>query len=656
LNAITDLQYSFKGDRLLSASQRDGVVRIWTWNFAASDGVGGHPTHVHIKLVNPNASSNSSSFRSRGRANRGTPSVVSCDSAAWVADDTRIVTSQCETLKANSNEIVPGSQYIFLWDSLKGHCLLGLADAHTMQCPVVVPHPIDTNLFCSAGADGMVKLWDWTTGHCLFSHRNTVNHGPVDPNDVGKACGYLQGSFSPTGDEIVLADDSGRVSVFDIRQDWTAPPQWMTEQYFANDYYELFYDDSGYCVELGSQQPPHVAPKGVRSNHLGSAWPEAVSSAFKDLVGGLPLTVAVARADRQALRASSQQTTLQLSQPRGNHVSQFDATRTKILNRSPEQQRLLTGSTSQSNPGAGRTALQQNELPVRTPRPLSTSYRWIEFSDLPDENDDEARESDDEEFRTGHESDDDADELHVQGSRFGRSSGSRRGRSRASGPSQAEEPTRVSSRLRRSVYFEDDASDEGQDLVMSTNNKPYGNFIVDYEEYMFKLPTPYSFVRRRWLGRMESSTSYQGLKSYVPQVGDTVVYIPRAHMETLNEYSGIAAPWHTWPQHADWPVVQCSIAHIRYRFPWQELFKQDRKRYVAISGNHICCFSVSNMYPRPPLTHARCESVVAILFVKVSGQLSDADCFSPEFVPVEEQIYFEVRGSFMLRCAVDAES
>jgi len=31
LSAITDLQYSNQGDRILTASQKDGVVRVWSF-------------------------------------------------------------------------------------------------------------------------------------------------------------------------------------------------------------------------------------------------------------------------------------------------------------------------------------------------------------------------------------------------------------------------------------------------------------------------------------------------------------------------------------------------------------------------------------------------------------------------------------------------
>jgi len=284
LSAITDLQYSRAGNRILTASQRDGVVRIWSWKYDPASSLPSHGnrslSHILIKLTNPNSCSPSTAApppRSRrpNRSRGASQSKVSCDVASWVHDDAKVVTSQCELVKQDGTACVPGSQFIFLWDSYSGNCLLGISEAHSAQCQVVIPHPTDSSIICSAGADGIVKIWDWDSGRCVFQHKNTVDFGPVDARDRGKTSGFLDGAFDAHGTTLVLTDDCGRITMFDsllpcgqnstensvLVESRVDYPSWMKQQYFSNDYYDVFYDSNGYCVEQGSNRPPHLAPR-----------------------------------------------------------------------------------------------------------------------------------------------------------------------------------------------------------------------------------------------------------------------------------------------------------------------------------------------------------------------------------------------------------
>jgi hypothetical protein len=317
VSAITDLAYSHVGDRILSASQKDGVVRVWSlgMNFGSLAAHGGIDergvSQIVIKLTNPASSSKPKSARRRrpGSADRTEATKVSCDVAVWTHDDSSIITSQSVLLKQSGTEIQPGSQFIFLWESRTGHCLLGISGAHSMQCPVIIPHPDDASIVCSAGADGMAKVWDWETGRCIFSHENKIEYGPTDPNDNSKISGYLDGAFSADGAGVILTDDNGRIIVFDSLApsgggDNRSAPFWMREQYFGNDYYEPFYyDTNGYCIERGSEQPPHLAPRGVRANHSGSAYPDEINEAFRKRKGPMPLPELTCGWRRERMRA-----------------------------------------------------------------------------------------------------------------------------------------------------------------------------------------------------------------------------------------------------------------------------------------------------------------------------------------------------------------
>ena len=200
---------------------------------------------------------------------------------------------------------------------------------------------------------------------------------------------------------------------------------------------------------------------------------------------------------------------------------------------------------------------------------LSSNWRWRDYSDMMDGGEDDQdldRESDDEEF-----------ELNESRHR-------NRGR-RAGEDSESEDldeddmveespiPSRQSSRRAHVAVEEYDSGDEFIEYL-STNNTPSGPFVADYDMHFFKMPNrdQAAAVEGLWTRRSESTSSYAGRKKYTPQIGDSVVYIPRAHYDTINRFPSLQAPWQNWPAEAAWPVVRCCIRNIRYRFPYKDYF------------------------------------------------------------------------------------
>lgn len=596
LTAITDLKYSYGGDRLLSASQRDGVARIWSWSGdpmvssdtaanVSSPGSGNkncHVSHITIKLTNPEklpSRENGGSRSNRQRpARTSAASTISCDVAAWMKDDSKIVTSQSELVKQSSSEIQPGSQYIFVWDSFSGHCLLGIRSAHSKQCPVVLPHPMLSNILCSGGADGLIKLWDIDKGECVLEHKNTVDFGPVEARDIGMISGYLDGSFSPDGTEVVLTDDCGRLTVLDCSKasDREGFPSWMREQYFANDYYELLYDQHGYCVERGSERPPHLAPRGVRCSHSGAPWSEQVNGAFKSLTGPLPDPVdrsLWSRLNYRLLSRSHQKRPL-----KRNVVGQYD----------PESTTMIGEETTKAKQVPVATQEAESASAPSSPR-LSSNWRWRDYSDILREEgqgEEEDPDADDDSFELNDVSNrnalgDEDDDSDVEPT-------NNAGTNRRTNRREAEaEPSRHSNRnprnRRQNRYAELlDSSDDELVEYMSSNNTPSGPFRSDYETHFFRITNGSHLISRDWACRYESTSAYMGRKSYSPQVGDEVVYIPRAHFDVLSEFPTITSPpWQNWPHEAEWPVVRCCIRSIRYRLPYRAFFRKNHS-IVAI--------------------------------------------------------------------------
>jgi WD40 repeat protein len=606
VSAITDLAYSHAGDRILSASQKDGVVRVWSlgMNFGSLATHGGIDergvSQIVIKLTNPASSSKPKLARRRrpGSADRTEATKVSCDVAVWTHDDSRIITSQCVLLKQSGTEIQPGSQFIFLWESRTGHCLLGISGAHAMQCPVIIPHPDDASIVCSAGADGMAKVWDWETGRCIFSHQNKIEFGPTDPNDNSKISGYLDGAFRADGTCLVLTDDNGRITILDSLVpseggDDRSTPLWMREQYFGNDYYELFYDTNGYCIERGSEQPPHIAPRGVRANHSGSAYPDEINEAFRKMTGPMPLPEHTCGWRRERMRGKGRfagRVRESLVKARDakvrRGVREFDPLTTIIIRADGHVDKQVA-SRAQHEIEVAATAASGADTRGNgsSSRALSSNYRYMDYEDLvrrEGEIDPDEMDTDDEEFepaaaRTASrleensDEDDDLDLDEIEGEspfrptvrRTNEHSGERR-----------EVRAQRRTQRRDDQFVELGSDDEMVEQFMSTNNTPSGEYIRDFNitGHFWRL-TGSGHVRRKWLSRHESETSYDGRKTYSPQLGDSIVYIPRAHFETINEFPSFTPPWQRWPQGTVWPVVRCSIRGIRYRFPYEDYFR-----------------------------------------------------------------------------------
>ena len=654
------MKYSSAGDRILTASMKDGVVCIWSWGKeGAVASVGNSTTSdfqlgpVHAKFSNVSQLFIELTPASRQKAALSSSShhvCVNCDGVAWTCDDMKVVTSQSSPAKANSTDIIAGSHMIYVWDSHLGQCLMGILSSHHSLCSALATHPTLSSVVASAGSDGVVNIWDLERGDCFCTHVNSLLHGPVEPaTNRGKRCGYLEVQFSPDGLSLVLTDENGRVTILDtllpansheadttetaryaMRSRALVSPAWMGEQYFANDYYELIYDPSGYCIERGSEQPPHLAPGGVRCTHEGVSYNESVRDTYRTLEGPLPLSDSSVRWCRDYVRTRSAQL-----RSEGGLVSQNVCYKGKKVVKSPE---LAFGCESTaiittrgelvhnerkelSRRVSGANGNQNSNNSTTTGRQLSSRYRWVDFDDL-SESEEENEDQDDEDYEgigpsSYHPN---LEESSAEGgsgvSSFVRSrprqqrsiSGRdriRQSRYRPSSTAEANQEQRQQARASsrqtaRRTYFELNSDDEQLNEMMSAHSKPSGKFVEDWivSQHFFKMPRGEgSLVRRNWLSR----TSYQGdclgRKFYCPQVGDSVVYIPRAHYDTIRKYPdcGYSQPWKSWPTCSSWPVVCCNVTHVRYRFPYKMYYRSHCRDEKLLGVSAILTLEISGV-------------------------------------------------------------
>ena len=601
---------------------------MWSWGNETSKGSDGlnkidQIKQIFIRLEPPHhlsqhktntldqRNSAASSRRRRTPSSQNSSIFTQCDVAAWTADDTKVITSQSCVAKQTDSDIIQGSHILYVWDSVNGNCLIGFPGAHEKPCPVLSSHPLDSSIIVSGGADGYVKIWDLDVGKCVFSHRNKHDYGALENlTDRGKSCGYLDGSFSPDGLHLVLTDDTGRITIIDVLGseevirdnrktlspridaiDESISPTWMKEQYFANDYYDLFYDASGYCIERGSRFPPHLSPEAARCMHTGHAYADPIQLAFSSIKGPMPLQETVVSLQRHNVRLKSSLIRMQggvLSQNvtgKRNLIEARATTASHVGKRSVGEVRI-----SQMSPS--RRPLQITE---RRRSNMSNRYRWIGFEEMERENnDDDEAETDDEEYQEGnrvhdHEPEEELLVLDDHRPRAPR----RRNRNPAQGTRRRNrnharrdvdeleqliqnEPTRVSARQfsrRTDNQYVYDSDESDFEEMLSANTSPTGQYKEDYTElgHIYKLPSG-GTVNRKWVRRNESVLGYTGWKTYCPQEGDKVVYIPMAHSQILRAYpvceTATGAPWKSWPKVNSWSAVVCEVKSIRYRFPY----------------------------------------------------------------------------------------
>jgi WD40 repeat protein len=448
LNAITDIKYSHKGDRLLTASQKDGVVRIWSWDTRAefdSASTFKNARQVMLRLVAMKAQSSrstsapgSSPIRGRrgassakGGAAASSNSAVQCDVAAWSANDLYVITSQSVPVKRTGPidpqqpltgiPIEPLSQILQVWDPVSGQCLIRIEGAHAAPCHVVVPHHSDASLLVSAGSDGVAHLWDILQGSRMESWENRLQHGALpDPKGKNKLCGFLDGCWREDGHTLILTDDCGRVSLFDtfVHRPSARPPTlpfWMKEQYFASDYYELLYDSYGYALDTRSNLPPHISPRAVRCNHVGTSHGDSMNYALSVVKGPLPAPVQASderrrNVTRGALEVRhcktqfgdhvvpSQASLCQDTSFRLKHVV-IGRTEGAIIVKGPlvevaEREGIRAGSTPHAsrNPDLRRGISGQRTSPQRI---LSSRYNYLGYDDLAVSSEEEDAEEED---------------------------------------------------------------------------------------------------------------------------------------------------------------------------------------------------------------------------------------------------------------------
>jgi hypothetical protein len=123
------------------------------------------------------------------------------------------------------------------------------------------------------------------------------------------------------------------------------------------------------------------------------------------------------------------------------------------------------------------------------------------------------------------------------------------------------EPSRTSVRqsTRRSntqQYNDEDLDGSVIEEMSSANTTSEGESIKDYidHEHLFKIPFG-GELKRKWASQNDYIEGYIGCKTHSSHACDSVVYILKAHSDTLKDFpicnnSSTGAPWKSWQKKA----------------------------------------------------------------------------------------------------------
>eukprot|EP01038_Epipyxis_sp_PR26KG_P011104 gene11104-14904_t len=270
VSAITDIHFSGKGDRVLSASIQDGNVRIWSLSKDYAKSI-----HIVLDLNDDTGEIDDSnifhqhaqSTRLRGRSIASRmKKPIQVYNALWTCDDSRVVTIQSIRTAQHKNSYHDSDSSptrLKVWDSSNGDLLRVIPLISEVCNRVLILHPLNPTIAATAGEDGRVTLWDLELETKLSS--NSLY------NEDGSPAELVDASFSDDGTRICVTDSLGRLSLLGLER----PERYKTvlsEQYFSSDYAPFMHDDRGLAIDLGTQLPVHESPCGCICRIDGAAY------------------------------------------------------------------------------------------------------------------------------------------------------------------------------------------------------------------------------------------------------------------------------------------------------------------------------------------------------------------------------------------------
>ena len=236
--------------------------------------------------------------------------------AAWTCDSRQVVTSQgIEKPASNTDPHFDANSEIRVWCGYSGKLLRVLK--HTTD-PIHGPelreaiwnirtHPVDPRILMSAGEDGRVILWNMETGNTIWCWTNCHPGGQTLINaKPGQAIALADSCFSSDGTSIAVSDGNGRWSLFATGSKKSYALA-MDEQYFMDDYSPLRYDSEQVAVDESGGLMPHLLPRTPLCIHTLVPYVVQPSYDCEDYENRYRLAAQVRRRDTELEELRNQQ-------------------------------------------------------------------------------------------------------------------------------------------------------------------------------------------------------------------------------------------------------------------------------------------------------------------------------------------------------------
>ena len=529
LNDVVSVHFSHGGDLLLSAS-KDGQARVW----APAAGSDRQKWVLRTTLTTPE---DAAALREQQRMgslpsiqySRRAPKVPNMHIAVWSSDDRRVIASM-------------GDQTIRVFDVSSGELLHSMQE-HSAATYVLQPNPLDARLVMSASYDGKAVVWDIVEGVALRifdgSHYNSK---------------LVDGNWHPDGTTIFVSDLAGQFSIFgtgdSIRLMRAKYEQFLQTEFIGED--SLARSQGGHLIELATGLLLHEAfPRNLLCDAMGDPYPDPYQSAFQSG----QVAVHMPTADAGMIDVSIQLPTL------------------------------------------AELAPVDVQGPWTMPEVVEEPQRILYRDDYEDDIDNEDEDGNDDDFVEPEEEDDDDDyvsdsEQERRNRRERRQSRRRSRRSRRFDSDESEEEseseelaTRRSEREHRRpqrLGIEEYESSSEEDLPTARITRRRRREMTELgiksdeeeEESESEEKRPAKRVKKEIVSRHDIRL-FQAYSwwcaeqvvvgSYVPQLGDEVVYVAQGHYDLMQEMGK------DWREEAPWQtltsmrfVEPCVVSSLRY--------------------------------------------------------------------------------------------
>lgn len=180
----------------------------------------------------------------------------------WTKDDKYVITSLID-------------YSIKVWDSRTGR-LVHILRGHQHDIYLIEAHPTDPRIFVSAGHDGIICVWDITTGKLI---KKFYNEAELQENNLRAFSSVYDVKFSPDGLMMATTDCHGFLSLYGFGSNDLYKPL-PREMFFHTDYRPVIRDLNNFVMDENTHIAPHLLPKPIlvdmNGNPYGSQYQKLV--------------------------------------------------------------------------------------------------------------------------------------------------------------------------------------------------------------------------------------------------------------------------------------------------------------------------------------------------------------------------------------------